>query len=41
MFSMEVTGVWFDDHYGEDVCETQINCDVVEETDVGSGPESH
>jgi len=39
MFSMDVQAVWFDDHYGEDTCEVQLNCRVVEETNVGEGYE--
>ena len=30
-FCMDVDLVWFDDHYGEDACEANLNCTVKEE----------
>lgn len=37
MFCLDVQTVWFDDHYGEDACEVQLNCKVAEEHNVGTG----
>ena len=37
MFCLDVEAVWFDDHYGEDECEVQLNCRVAEEVQVGQG----
>ena len=38
MFCLDVVSVWFDDHYGEDACEVNLNCSVAEESHVGKGP---
>jgi hypothetical protein len=37
MFCLDVQAVWFDDHYGEDECEVQLNCRAAEQHSVGTG----
>jgi hypothetical protein len=38
MFCLDVNAVWFDDRYGEDECEVQLNCRGAEEHHVGKEP---
>lgn len=37
-FSLDVDEVWFDDNYGEDTCDVQINCTIADETPFSGGP---